>query len=124
MRSRGNCLLFPPKGSRIVRSEREDEKREKERGVSPRFDIDVASVENGNGAYVRNATRPHTRTRATAGFIKNTHPYFLRRVVAERASSRSLGSRAFADYRFHTRAHTYTHARDEEKAARRIRRQR
>lgn len=60
-----------------------------------------------NGAYVRNATRPHTRTRATAGFIKNTRPYFLRRVVAERAS---LGSR---DYRFHTRAyrHTHTYAR-------------
>jgi len=74
---------------RVTRGE-----KEKETGVVAHSRVLVLTSQAWKaarrGAYVRNATRPHTRTRVTVGFIKNIRPYFLRRVAAERARFASL----------------------------------
>jgi len=68
--------------------------------------LSVASVSRWKVSCVRAKRdasaygRPHTRTRVTPGFIKNTRPYFLRRVASRRDERAAAASAAlFVDYR-------------------------
>jgi len=66
--SRCYCLLFRRRGFLGSCDSRRKRERDRSSRTLACACIDVASVESGaarRGAYVRNATRPHTRTRVT-----------------------------------------------------------